>query len=161
MTRLPGGMAVLNSVPTANPIYKDVFTSVFNRSFLLDLRFLVHGVQQDAFYFVKPDTWRASDDRGQLKRLGSQVNTSFHEKDQEMADIKIHNSGTVINLRSVLTYFYPIVKENSMEPVYFVLNVFSICNFYKLIITKVVFCHVLDYFFNEMYLLTSETFSEY
>ncbi|KAK6619588.1 hypothetical protein RUM43_012345 [Polyplax serrata] len=99
VTRTKSGMAVLNSVPSANPIYRDVFTSVFNRSFLLDLRLLIHGAQQDAFFFVKPETWKVSDDRGQLKRLGSQVNTTFHEKDQEMADIKIYNSGTVINLR--------------------------------------------------------------
>lgn len=99
VSRTKSGMAILNSVPSANPIYKDVFTSVFNRSYLLDLRLLIHGAQQDAFYFVKPETWKVSDDRGQLKRLGSQVNTTFHEKEQEMADIKIHNSGTVINLR--------------------------------------------------------------
>lgn len=99
VSRTKTGMAVLNSVPSANPIYRDVFTSVFNRSFLLDLKLLIHGAQQDAFFFVKPETWKVSEDRGQLKRLGSQVNTTFHEKDQEMADIKIHNSGTVINLR--------------------------------------------------------------
>lgn len=99
VSRTKTGMAILNSVPSANPIYRDVFTSVFNRSFLLDLKLLIHGAQQDAFFFVKPETWKVSEDRGQLKRLGSQVNTTFHEKDQEMADIKIHNSGTVINLR--------------------------------------------------------------
>lgn len=99
VSRTKNGVAILNSVSSANPIYKDVFTSVFNRSYLLDLRLLIHGAQQDAFFFVKPETWKVSDDRGQLKRLGSQVNTTFHEKEQEMADIKIHNSGTVINLR--------------------------------------------------------------
>lgn len=99
VSRTKKGMAIFNSVPSANAIYKDVFTSVFNRSYLLDLRLLIHGAQQDAFFFVKPETWKVSDDRGQLKRLGSQVNTTYHEKEQEMADIKIHNSGTVINLR--------------------------------------------------------------
>nr|CAD7424065.1 unnamed protein product [Timema monikensis] len=80
VSRTTEGKAIINSVPTANAIYRDVFTSVFNQSYLLPFTFF-HNMQQDVFYFVKEDPWRAADDRGQLKRLGGQVNTTFHEKE--------------------------------------------------------------------------------
>ncbi|PSN55675.1 Teneurin-a [Blattella germanica] len=110
VSRTPEGRAVISSVPAANAIYRDVFTSVFNQSYLLPFTFF-HNAQQDVFFFVKEDSWRASDDRGQLKRLGGQVNTTFHEKDAtsgeapvgsgggKVADLKLHGAGAVVNLR--------------------------------------------------------------
>lgn len=102
-----GGQAVVSSVPAANNIYRDVFTSVFNQSLMLDFTFLVHA--QDVFYFVKEDMWRAGEDHGQLKRLGGQVNLTFHEKDSstegvgggggKVIDLKIHSASAVVNLR--------------------------------------------------------------
>jgi hypothetical protein len=102
-----GQQAVVSSVPAANNIYRDVFTSVFNQSLMLDFTFLVHT--QDVFYFVKEDMWRAGEDHGQLKRLGGQVNLTFHEKDSstegvgggggKVIDLKIHSSSAVVNLR--------------------------------------------------------------
>jgi len=65
----------------------------------------VHNSQQDAFFFVKADSWRASEDRQQLKRLQGQVNTTFHEINKENGsgsnylDVKIHGTHAVINLR--------------------------------------------------------------
>lgn len=97
--------AIVSSVPAANAIYRDVYTSVFNRSFLLPFTFVVHSAQQDAFYFVKEDTWKANDDKGQLKRLQGQVNTTFHEIAKENGsgnnyfDVKIHGANAVVNLR--------------------------------------------------------------
>ncbi|KAL0125856.1 hypothetical protein PUN28_004718 [Cardiocondyla obscurior] len=104
VSRTAEGQAVVSSVPSANAIYGDVFTSVFNRSYFLPFTFVVHSAQQDAFYFVKEETWRASEDRGQLKRLGGQVNTTFHENENgsgssSLIDVKIHGASYVVNLR--------------------------------------------------------------
>ncbi|XP_050491043.1 teneurin-a isoform X4 [Bombus huntii] len=104
VSRTADGQAVVSSVPTANAIYGDVFTSVFNRSYFLPFTFVVHSAQQDAFYFVKEETWRASEDRGQLKRLGGQVNTTFHESENgsgssSLIDVKIHGASYIVNLR--------------------------------------------------------------
>ncbi|XP_059486301.1 teneurin-a isoform X2 [Neocloeon triangulifer] len=100
-----GSQAVVSSVQAANSIYRDVFTSVFNQSLMLDFTLLVHS--QDAFYFVKEDMWRASEDHSQIKRLGNQVNLTFHEKDSstegisggKVIDLKIHSPSAVVNLR--------------------------------------------------------------
>lgn len=105
VSRTQSGQAIVSSVPAANAIYRDVYTSVFNRSSLLPFTFVVHNSQQDAFYFVKEESWRASEDRQQLKRLQGQVNTTFHEITRENGsgnnylDVKIHGLHAVINLR--------------------------------------------------------------
>ncbi|CRK90588.1 CLUMA_CG004290, isoform A [Clunio marinus] len=100
------GQAIVSSVPAANAIYRDVYTSVFNRTKLLPFTFVAHNSQQDSFYFVKEDSWRSSEDRQQLKRLQGQVNTTFHENNKENSsgnnnylDVKIHGIQAVINLR--------------------------------------------------------------
>ena len=109
VSRTPDSRAVISSVPAANPIYRDVFTSVFNQSYLLPFT-LFHNGQQDVFFFVKEDTWRALEDRGQLKRLGGDINTTFHEREAasgetpvgtggKVADLKLHGAGAVVNLR--------------------------------------------------------------
>ncbi|XP_076255670.1 teneurin-a transmembrane protein isoform X2 [Rhynchophorus ferrugineus] len=105
VSKSDSGEAIVSSVPAANPIYSDVYTSVFNRSYLLPFSFVVHSNQQDAFYFVKKDTWKINDDKAQLKRLQGQVNTTFHENVRENGsgnnyfDVKIHGVNVVINLR--------------------------------------------------------------
>lgn len=105
VSRTSDNQAVVSSVPAANAIYRDVYTSVFNRSHLLPFSFVVHNAQQDAFYFVKEEIWKASDDKGQLKRLQGQVNTTFHESNKENGsgnnyfDVKIHGANAVVNLR--------------------------------------------------------------
>ncbi|XP_060532128.1 teneurin-a isoform X2 [Cylas formicarius] len=105
VSKTDSGEAIVSSVPAANAIYRDVYTSVFNRSFLLPFSFIVHGNQQDAFYFVKKETWKINDDKAQLKRLQGQVNTTFHENVRENGsgnnyfDVKIHRANVVINLR--------------------------------------------------------------
>ncbi|XP_044012987.1 teneurin-a isoform X1 [Aphidius gifuensis] len=102
VSRTPDGQAVVSSVPAANSIYRDVFTTVFNRSYFLPFTFVVHNAQQDAFYFVKEEIWKSSTDREQLKRLGGQVNTTFHENDNgsgSSVDVKIHGTNYVVNLR--------------------------------------------------------------
>ncbi|XP_033216143.1 teneurin-a [Belonocnema kinseyi] len=104
VSRTADDQAVVSSVSTANTIYKDVFTTVFNESYFLPFTFVVHSAQQDAFYFVKEDTWKSTEDRGQLKRLGGQVNTTFHQSSNgsgssTLVDVKIHGASYVINLR--------------------------------------------------------------
>ncbi|KAL7300753.1 hypothetical protein TKK_0006730 [Trichogramma kaykai] len=108
VSRTKNGRAVVSSVPSANSIYKDVFTTVFNESHFLPFTFVVHNSQQDAFYFVKEQAWRASEDQGQLKRLGGQVNVTFHDSGSNgsgssdktgLTDVKIHGPTYVINLR--------------------------------------------------------------
>lgn len=105
VTRTLEGQAIVSSVPAANAIYRDVYTSVFNRTKLLPFSFVVHNSQQDAFYFVKEDSWRSNEDRQQLKRLQGQVNTTFHDITKENTsggnylDVKIHGTHAIINLR--------------------------------------------------------------
>ncbi|XP_011183401.2 teneurin-a isoform X2 [Zeugodacus cucurbitae] len=105
VSRTSDGEAIVSSVPAANAIYRDVYTSVFNRSKLLPFTFVVHNAQQDSFFFVKEEAWRASEDRQQLKRLQGQVNTTFHENSRENGsgnnylDVKIHGAHAIINLR--------------------------------------------------------------
>lgn len=96
------GRAVVTTVPSANAIYRDVYTSVFNRSHLLPFSFVVHGDQQDVFYFVKEETWRAPDDKQQLKRMQGKLNVTFHEVAEggrSYADVKIHGATSIVNLR--------------------------------------------------------------
>lgn len=105
VSRTPQGQAIVSSVPAANAIYRDVYTSVFNRSSMLPFTFVVHSAQQDAFYFVKEENWRANEDKQQLKRMQGQVNSTFHDIPRENGsgnnylDVKIHGANAVINLR--------------------------------------------------------------
>jgi hypothetical protein len=105
VTRSLEGQAIVSSVPAANAIYRDVYTSVFNRTKLLPFSFIVHNGQQDTFYFVKEDSWRSAEDKQQLKRLQGQVNTTFHDINKENSsgnnylDVKIHGTHAIINLR--------------------------------------------------------------
>lgn len=105
VSRTVEGQAIVSSVPAANPIYRDVYTSVFNRTRLLPFTFVVHNSLQDAFFFVKEDSWRSTEDRQQLKRLQGQVNTTFHEGSRENGsgnnhlDVKLHIQNAVINLK--------------------------------------------------------------
>ncbi|KAG8234383.1 hypothetical protein J437_LFUL015147, partial [Ladona fulva] len=112
---LKGDRAVVSSAPSANAIFRDVFTSVFNRSLLLRPALLVHS--QEAFFFVKEEAWRAAEDVAQLRRLGGQLNVTLHERDatspsptslsssgsssgsERAVDLKIHGAGAVVNVR--------------------------------------------------------------
>lgn len=105
VSRTYEGQAIVSSVSAANPIYRDVYTSVFNRTKLLPFTLIVHNSQHEEFYFVKEETWRSSEDTQQLRRLQGQVNTTFHEPKKENSsgnnymDVKIHGAQTIINLR--------------------------------------------------------------
>ena len=106
VTRTLEGQAIVSSVPAANAIYRDVYTSVFNRTLLMPFTFIVHNSLHDVFHFVKEESWRSSEDRQQLKRLQGQVNTTFHDvvnkensSGSSYLDVKIHGTHAIINLR--------------------------------------------------------------
>ena len=61
--------------PGANQIYRSVFTTVLNSSFIVDYETVSHGL--DSYYFTKPEVWRNSDDSAQLRRLGSMINLTL------------------------------------------------------------------------------------
>ncbi|KAL1116307.1 hypothetical protein AAG570_005802 [Ranatra chinensis] len=104
VSRTREGRAIIHSVPSANAIYRDVITSVFNNTFVLPFTLVLHGTLQDAFFFVKENAWRAQEDKAQLKRFETQFNTTFHEKEGEtgsgkVLDVRIHRPNAIINLR--------------------------------------------------------------
>lgn len=98
-----GDRAIVRTSVEADTIRRDVFTSVFNNSFLLDLHLVMHG--QDVFYFVKDSAWRVAGDLNQLQRLGSAINTTVHESKPEDAksghhvDIRVHAEHAILNIR--------------------------------------------------------------
>ncbi|XP_023229639.1 teneurin-m-like isoform X2 [Centruroides sculpturatus] len=99
-----GNRAIVRSSNEAEIIRRDVFTSVFNNSYILDLHLVMHG--QDVFYFVKDSTWRVNDDLNQLQRLGTAINTTVHEskvEDQrsghQHVDIRVHADHSILNIR--------------------------------------------------------------
>lgn len=86
LSKMANERVIVNAIPASNPIYRDVLISVFNESFLLPFSLVVHGPHspiQDTFYFVKKDTERAAEDKTSLKRFGSELNTTLHEKDDD------------------------------------------------------------------------------
>ncbi|XP_015786366.1 teneurin-m-like isoform X2 [Tetranychus urticae] len=103
------GKVMIMSSPDADPIRRDVFTKVFNNSHLLDIHLIFKG--SDAFYFVKPNLWKAREDQIQLQRLGNSINVTTNDsiKDHDgdskaghknhQADIRIHVKGAILNIR--------------------------------------------------------------
>lgn len=98
-----GERALVRTSNEADNIRRDVFTSVFNNSFLLDLHLVMHG--QDVFYFVKDSAWRVADDLNQLQRLGTAINTTVHESKPEdlkaghHVDVRVHSEHAILNIR--------------------------------------------------------------
>nr|XP_018915751.1 PREDICTED: teneurin-a isoform X2 [Bemisia tabaci] len=104
VSRTKEGRAIIHSIPTANTIYRDVLTSVFNNTYLLPFTIVVHGALQDAFHFVKEEAWQAAEDKLQLKRFDTEFNITFHEREGEtephkVLDVRIHRANAIINLR--------------------------------------------------------------
>ncbi|XP_055927054.1 teneurin-m-like isoform X4 [Argiope bruennichi] len=98
-----GDRALIRASNEADNIRRDVYTSVFNNSYLLDLHLVMHG--QDVFYFVKDKTWRVADDLNQLQRLGTAINTTVHESKPEdlkadnHVDVRVHSEHAILNIR--------------------------------------------------------------
>lgn len=115
LSRQAGNRAVVYSVPTANAIYRDVLTSVFNNTYMLPFTLVAHGALQDAFFFVKEDAWRAQEDKTQLKRFGSQFNTTFHEKEGEAGSGKVQYK---INEHSNLLLLFTVLPQQTSTEYY-------------------------------------------
>ncbi|XP_069941027.1 teneurin-a isoform X3 [Cherax quadricarinatus] len=103
------GRAMITATDQANPIFRDVLTSVFNNSLLLDITLTTHNTH--VFYFVKENYWKASEDMTQLNRLGGEVNITIHEPSSsqpltpteegsdKFVDVKLHSASAVIHIR--------------------------------------------------------------
>ncbi|XP_071524011.1 teneurin-a-like [Panulirus ornatus] len=103
------GRAMVTATDQANPIFRDVLTSVFNNSLLLDITLTAHNIH--VFYFVKENYWKATEDMTQLNRLGGEVNITIHEPSSsqpltptdegsdKFVDVKLHSSFAVIHIR--------------------------------------------------------------
>ncbi|XP_068237244.1 teneurin-a [Palaemon carinicauda] len=103
------GRAMIIATAHANPIFRDVLTSVFNNSLLLDITLTTHNTH--VFYFVKENYWKASEDMTQLNRLGGEVNITIHEpsasapltpddeKNDKFVDVKLHSASAIVHIR--------------------------------------------------------------
>lgn len=119
VSRTKEGRAIIHSIPTANTIYRDVLTSVFNNTYLLPFTIVVHGALQDAFHFVKEEAWQAAEDKLQLKRFDTEFNITFHEREGETEPHKVISIPFPLHCHSYLTHhllfcfcmFVPVVLE--------------------------------------------------
>lgn len=123
VSQTESGQAIVSSVPAANAIYRDVYTSVFNRSYLLPFTFIVHSAQQDAFHFVKDETWKANDDKGIILNILKARNILFLYKFVMwflLTSYVIIVTGQLKRLQGqVNTTFHEISKENGSGTNYF------------------------------------------
>ena len=77
MSRSNDGRAVLTSTDAADPVLRDVFSSVLNGSHWLNVTLAGHS--QDTLHFFKRDVRKAADDMATLRRLGPSVNLTVHD----------------------------------------------------------------------------------
>ncbi|CAN7937034.1 unnamed protein product [Ixodes hexagonus] len=103
-----GPKAVVHVVSESSPILRDVMVAIFNDTFMVDLRFSLHG--QDSFFFVQPQLSKAEEDWVQLGRLGTMFNITKHVVDsgeggstssggKNQVDIRMHSTSVVLNIR--------------------------------------------------------------
>ncbi|CAL4070306.1 unnamed protein product [Meganyctiphanes norvegica] len=105
------GRAVITATDQANPIFRDVLTSVFNNSLILDIFLMAHNTH--IFYFVKENYWKASEDMTQLNRLAGEVNITIKEPSSsgplggpsedspgdKYVDVKLHSAYALVHIR--------------------------------------------------------------
>ncbi|XP_023220703.1 teneurin-m-like isoform X2 [Centruroides sculpturatus] len=96
--------AIVHIVNEASPLLRDIITSVFNSTFLLDLHFSVHG--QDSFYFVQEDAKKVQTDWEQLQRLGNVFNITMHPVESSdslnnngQIDLRLQSTSVALNIR--------------------------------------------------------------
>lgn len=104
LDRQPTGVVKINVLSEATPILRDVITSVFNNTLMLDVHFNQHGV--DLFYFAQPQLSKADRDWEQLGRLGSSLfNITRHpvlDSDagrRQQIDIRVHSANVALNIK--------------------------------------------------------------
>ncbi|XP_022239152.1 teneurin-m-like isoform X2 [Limulus polyphemus] len=98
------GRAIVRIVSGTPAVLRDVVSSVFNDTFMLDFHFSHEGY--DSFYFVQPDLRRAQKDWDQLQRLDSMFNVTIHavKEDEKFPgsskmDIKLQGTYVILNIR--------------------------------------------------------------
>ncbi|CAM1325684.1 TENM2 (predicted) [Pycnogonum litorale] len=103
LTRLDDGQTQIKYVDEANPIARDVYSSVFNNAHFLDV--ILHHNNQDVFFFVKEDSWRVADDLNQLQRLGNTINMTVHESNggnsdgsAKHVDVRLTMNNVIVNV---------------------------------------------------------------
>lgn len=104
LVRLHDAKTQVRYVDEANPIARDVYSSVFNNANFLDVT--LHHNNQDVFFFVKEDVWRVSDDLGQLQRLGGIINMTVHESNNgqkndpatKHVDVRLTMNNVIVNV---------------------------------------------------------------
>lgn len=97
--------AIVHVVNEASPILRDVITSVFNDTSMVNLYFSLHG--QDSFYFVQESRDKVQEDWDQLQRLGTMFNVTMHPVDGGEAvtnkmgqvDLRVHSTSVILNIR--------------------------------------------------------------
>ena len=109
ISRSNDGRAVLSSTAAADPVVRDVFSSVLNGSHWLNVTLAGHS--QDTFHFFKRDVRKAADDMATLRRLGPSVNLTLHDTvDTGSKEIKL--SSALGNL--VLIYGTDVATETQL-----------------------------------------------
>ncbi|XP_067120237.1 teneurin-m-like isoform X3 [Centruroides vittatus] len=97
--------AIVHVVNEASPILRDVITSVFNDTSMVNLYFSLHG--QDSFYFVQENRNKVQEDWDQLQRLGTMFNVTMHPVEGSEAvsskmgqvDLRVHSTSVILNIR--------------------------------------------------------------
>ncbi|OQR79684.1 teneurin-3-like [Tropilaelaps mercedesae] len=104
LNRQPSGAVKIHVLAEATPILRDVITSVFNNTLMLDVHFNQHGV--DLFYFAQPQLSKADRDWEQLGRLGAGLfNITRHpvvDSDggrRQQIDIRVHSANVALNIK--------------------------------------------------------------
>lgn len=104
LVKMHNAKTQIRYVNEANPIARDVYSSVFNNAHFLDV--ILHHNNQDVFFFVKQDVWRVSDDLGQLQRLGGIINMTVRESNSgshsdrsaKHVDVRLSMNNVIVNI---------------------------------------------------------------
>ncbi|XP_022650380.1 teneurin-m-like isoform X4 [Varroa destructor] len=104
LNRQPSGTVKVHVLAEATPILRDVISSVFNNTLMLDVHFNQHGI--DLFYFSQPQLSKADRDWEQLGRLGSTLfNITRHpvvdseSGRRQQIDIRVHSANVALNIK--------------------------------------------------------------
>lgn len=94
----------------ANQIYSSVFASVLDNSYYVNISSQAHG--KKVFHLTKHNVLQSSDDIMQLRRLGSAVNITVHDgqnDNHKVLDVRLHLKSVILNIR----YGVEALKETS------------------------------------------------
>ncbi|XP_035708479.1 teneurin-m isoform X4 [Folsomia candida] len=93
VSRSENGRALVSTVD--NSVVQGVITSVLNASIFIEFR----STHQNSFYFVKDNPHKLRDDLEELKRLGGLFNTSVHDVENGIKELRLWGGDTSISVR--------------------------------------------------------------